>query len=51
MMTFAPDGWVYMEATDAEDTDNDLVSWACSPECAMSQWRPGPGRLDGETRT
>ena len=46
----APEGWLYLEAVDDdEDVDADgqpmdcLIVYACSTECALAQWKKGPG--------
>lgn len=39
-----PDGWFYLEAKDDDDPNGTIIVWACSKECAMAQWKPGPGK-------
>ena len=53
MGKMAPEGWLYLEARIDEgfDAEGDpvsdaLVVWACSPTCAASLWKGGPGSLD-----
>jgi len=37
------EGWFYLEASADGDT---TVTYACSVQCALKQWKIGPGRLN-----
>jgi hypothetical protein len=40
----APEGWFYLIASDPEDAPEDaIIMLACSKECALMLWQPGPG--------
>lgn len=48
MMTFAPQGWFFIE-TQIDDEEPELgttIIFACSKECAMGMWEHGPGDLN-----
>ena len=41
----APRDWLFLEAKDdADDTPGqEIIVFACSPECAVALWKIGPG--------
>lgn len=44
--TFAPAGWLFLEAKIDEEDEDTLIIWVCSRKCADTLWRTGPGQLD-----
>lgn len=40
-----PDGWLFAEVRDDYDPTKIMVVWACSAQCALGLFEPGPGHL------
>lgn len=46
MGTLAPRDWFYCEVIRDDSPEDPIIAWACSTDCAMKFWKPGPGKLD-----
>lgn len=45
-MTFAPEGWLYVEVNDDDEPlHSSIIISVCSEACAAALWQRGPGRL------
>jgi hypothetical protein len=45
----APDGWLYAEFKDLTSGET-YYAYACSPACAVVEWKAGPGDMRDDGR-